>query len=188
MRIGAGWMALALVLAVPLAAGAARRSARDNELARFAAEYAPYDTVGTGVITGFGSAAAQPGLGINLAGRTVLLRPVTTWSRQWWDDWLHDSGSSMPKDPFANAHARLVTADSTGRFRFEGLPAGDYYVTARALWNWGGDVSIFLFGREVRLAPGEHANVALELKRRDETFGEQADTMSRGGLPDQVIR
>ena len=38
-------------------------------------------------------------------------------------------------DPRYKAASRTVTCDSLGNFRFDRLPDGDYYVTARVVWG-----------------------------------------------------
>lgn len=68
-------------------------------------------------------------------------------------------------DPIYQATSRTVTCDSLGNFRFDHLPDGDYYVTAKVVWgipnryftSWQGGYLM----RRIHLAGGETQRVVL---------------------------
>ncbi len=91
-------------------------------------EFAPYAREGTGVIEG----RAWLWLGKDeirkAAGHTVILKPVTTYTTEWIERGVKRGVNLGPPDPRAVAFVRKVKADREGRFRFDRLPPGSYYV------------------------------------------------------------
>lgn len=102
---------------------------------------------------------------VKAAGRTVTLDPATeTTGRNWWwqagRKWA--SRHVAPNSPTARQLRRTTVADADGKFSFDGLPAGNYYVRTEITWEvpyhgiQGG-----LVGKLVTVAPGERTNVIL---------------------------
>ena len=92
-------------------------------------EFAPYAREGTGVIEGkawlwLGKDQIQ-----KAAGHVVILKPVTTYTTEWIERGVKKGINLASPDPRAKAFVRTVRADKEGRFRFEGLPPGSYYIT-----------------------------------------------------------
>ena len=129
------------------------------------AEYLPYSAAGSNVLTGQAFLTQKGGGVVKAAGRTVPLDPATeTTGRNWWwqagRKWA--TRHVAPNSPTARQLRRTTVADADGKFSFEGLPAGNYYVRTEITWEvpyhgiQGG-----LVGKLVAVAPGERTNVIL---------------------------
>ncbi|HEX3236343.1 MAG TPA: carboxypeptidase-like regulatory domain-containing protein [Gemmatimonadales bacterium] len=151
--------ALGPFLLVALAGCAANAPPPAPRQAAFdATEYAPYARRGTGEIAGqvlfqIESDQVRPG-----RGKIVILAPVTSYSTEWWVEEVVGGRSLEPVDPRAAPFHLMTTADRQGRFRFENLPAGDYYLA-----SWSGHSSADQrVGERIRLAEGEQRQVLLD--------------------------
>ena len=120
-------------------------------------EYAPYARSGTARITGqilfrTETDEVKPG-----AGKKVILSPVTSYSTEWWVQEVVGGQRLQPADARAIPFQRDATADRQGRFRFEGLPPGEYYLA-----SWAGKSSADQrVGDRIRLRDGEQLDLAL---------------------------
>lgn len=93
---------------------------------------------GTGVIAGQGVLRAQGGILMLATGETVTLVPKTPFT----DDIVaatrtegfFDRFDNAKKPPAYEKYRRVVIADDQGYFRFENLPAGEWYIVTRVLW------------------------------------------------------
>jgi hypothetical protein len=136
------------------------------------AEYTPYMGEGTASISGQAFLKTRGGDVKYGAGEAVVLQPVTTYSKEWWTVSIESGKRMSEPDPRAAAATRSVTADGEGRFKFEKLPAGEYYIACSVSWQYvtgrrnayrattGGMV-----GAQVRVGPAEHRDVILKLVR-----------------------
>jgi hypothetical protein len=153
---------LALFAAVACSAKAKHREALLNE-----AEYLPYRERGTGSISGQAYLKTAAGVMKTAHSDRVMLTPVTTFSTDYFDRVvLHGEDASAEKD--SREVWWVTVADGEGRFRFDALPAGEYYVTCKivamvpARWFWGDPhPSETVAWAKVKLAPGEHAEVVV---------------------------
>lgn len=100
------------------------------------------------------------------AGETIRLIPATTYSRarmnRLYGGKKFVAALSIPKvsaDPEYAKHTRTSVADPQGRFTFENVAAGAYFVTAQAIWKERGKYlpsggvmyqSVTVSGREER--------------------------------------
>jgi hypothetical protein len=104
------------------------------------AEYGPYLKTGTSTISGQAFLRQQNGVVITGAGRIVTLDPATSIGNEWWSKtaqvWVHRT-LTPPSSGFVGAR-RTTTADADGRFKFQDLPAGQYYVRTEVTWEPGG--------------------------------------------------
>ncbi len=100
------------------------------------AEYAPFSRVGTGVIEGQAFLKTKGGDVKLAAGEPVYLNPVTTYSTEFFETYVIGYRDVEPSDPRAGDFSRTVVGDGEGRFRFEGLPAGDYYLHCAIHWYY----------------------------------------------------
>lgn len=143
-----------------------------------ASEYAPYDSAGSGEITGTGSASAGRNGSRTIALRTVVLTPVTSWSRLWWERWVLRGDPAGEGEPRAERYLREAVADSSGRFRFEHLPAGEYYLRGTILFETGdfgrngSPVLRVVLGKQVVLGAGQRLAIVLD-SLRVEPYGSQ---------------
>ena len=130
-------------------------------------EFAPYGREGTGVIEG----KAWLWLGVNqiqkASGREVILQPVTTYTTEWIERGVKHGITLAPPDPRAKAFIRKVKADREGRFRFDKLPPGSYYVVCPVNYlgfdcDLGIDMKkVMWVFKKVDLGPGEVKKVYL---------------------------
>jgi len=59
----------------------------------------------------------------------LLLNPVTSYSRQWYQE-SHLGGYKLSKvDERLHAYLQVTYSDNSGNFNFFGVPTGDYYLT-----------------------------------------------------------
>ena len=164
-------LAFAVASAVLFSSHAAHAHTRsDGSGEKDVASTPPADTTGTGRIAGDGSCAFAPGVTRTIALQTVVLRPVTTWSRRWWDHWaLHGQALVSGRPGALDVRGcREVAADSSGRFHFDDLPEGQYFLQSTLFWvegsgNYGTRTHFGIVGDQVTLGPGEHATVSLHL-------------------------
>lgn len=76
------------------------------------------------------------------AGEVVRLIPVTSYAQARLDYYFHGAkfapASSIAKndpDPDYLAHTRATKTGSTGRFAFENVPPGRYYLSTQVIWQ-----------------------------------------------------
>ena len=99
-------------------------------------EYAPYKKAGTGSISGQAFAKTNRGDVKYGAGNTVFLTPETKYSAEWYAyGVVLRNKFAEPGVPEAGAFTRETLGDGFGHFRFEELPAGDYYVFCEIKWR-----------------------------------------------------
>jgi len=101
-------------------------------------EYLALPKMGTGTATIRGQAFLKTRSGDvkYAAGTEIFLMPVTSYSNQWYYD------SYLPSKPMAKYDSRYRTyigitiGDGEGRFEFLKVPAGDYYLSAKIIWEY----------------------------------------------------
>ncbi|WP_428309263.1 hypothetical protein [Hydrocarboniphaga sp.] len=99
------------------------------------AEYLALPRIGTGVISGQGFLRTRGGDVKTAAGSDVLLNPVTSYSLQWYEDAYQRNVLLEAYDPRLEPYLRKTIADADGRFTFDGVPAGEYFVVTRIIWE-----------------------------------------------------
>lgn len=122
---------------------------------------------GTGIITGHAFRTKPSGAVVNAAGQVVTLVPATGFARERFAN-LYGGSKYVPHhayplpdevDPAYAEYTRTTKAESNGRFVFENVPPGSYFVTTQVLWGdeyafsrEGGMVydSVTLTGKETR--------------------------------------
>ncbi len=119
-------------------------------------EYEPYGELGTGAIEGHAFLWDDDGHLVYGAGRLIFMNPVTTYSTEWWERNVMCRVELEPTKDQRGRHYHWITiADGFGQFRFEGLPAGEYYMGSRVI-----EGEQFAYAK-VTLAEGEMAKVLL---------------------------
>lgn len=135
------------------------------------AEVEPYLGEGTASLIGQGVMFDDTGDRQFASGRMVYLLPVTDYNREliaaaW-------AGRPFaPVDPRNRDGVRMAVANPGGRFRFEKLPAGDYFVVTWVRWSqeqnrsrpkgesrirWTSEGG--MVGAQVHLEEGQQANI-----------------------------
>jgi hypothetical protein len=98
-------------------------------------EYAPFKAEGTATVSGQAFLKTRGGDVKYAAGNPVYLIPSTEYTRQL----TSAQTAAGPRDLIVRLDARMnyrqTTADGEGRFSFEALPAGDYFVLTYAIWE-----------------------------------------------------
>lgn len=125
--------------AAALCAGCAN-SQPQPRLAKYdPAEYAPYERDGTGSVVGQAFLVTKGGDVKLGAGRPVSLHPVTSVSTETHEreviGYVPLQWNYEPDTLKAIYYAyRRTTADGDGRFRYDNLPAGEYYIWCSINW------------------------------------------------------
>lgn len=99
------------------------------------AEYEPFDRPGTGVVEGQAFLRTMAGTVRTGAGLEVVLNPVTSASTEVYERSVKQYVDLEPGDERASRFTRRTLADADGRFRFEGLPTGEYYIWCAINWH-----------------------------------------------------
>jgi len=61
----------------------------------------------------------------------LYLNPVTSYSRQWYEESYLNGNKMTPPDKRLFNYLRFTISDSSGNFSFFGVPAGSYYLGAK---------------------------------------------------------
>jgi hypothetical protein len=119
-------------------------------------EYESYGELGTGAIEGQAFLWDDDGHLVYGAGKVIFMNPVTTYSTEWWErNVICRVELELSKDKRGLYYHWITVADGFGQFRFEGLPAGDYYLGSRVI-----EGEQFAYAK-VTLAEGEAAKIIL---------------------------
>lgn len=130
------------------------------------AEYAPY--VGEGTVSIYGDAFLKTRGGDvkKGAGNEVFLNPVTSYSTEWFERTIIGGQPLEAADPRALKYHRKTRADGDGKFEFEKLPPGEYYLACFISWEIPGPYGSaqstggWVYAK-VKLVPGERKKVVL---------------------------
>ncbi|WP_211826751.1 carboxypeptidase regulatory-like domain-containing protein [Kistimonas asteriae] len=99
------------------------------------AEYQLLSKEGTAQVTGQAFLKTRGGDVKKAAGNEVMLNPVTAYSNQWYQiAYIQNTPLSEP-DPQYNNYIITTTADADGKFAFNNVPAGEYYLTTQVFWE-----------------------------------------------------
>ena len=97
------------------------------------AGYAPFNQDGTGVIDGQAFLKTRDGTVMYGADCPVYVDPVTSYSMEWWNMTVLQGVPLQPAD--SRSKRWEARADADGKFRFDGLPPGEYYVACPITWE-----------------------------------------------------
>lgn len=136
-------------------------------------EYAPYAGRGTSTIEGQAFLRTRAGDIKYAAGSEVDLTPVTKYSTAWWYQEVVGGKPVHPdaKDYRAGMYNKHTRADSEGRFTFDGLRPGEYFISTKLTWEYldpmglppGGSGA--MLGARVRVDDAQRTKVVLESVR-----------------------
>ena len=135
MRIGLG-----IVLALALSGCVGRKPAT----VAFSVEEAAFiRKTGTTVITGHAFRTKPSGVVVNAAGQLVRLVPATAYARERFANFYgtrkfvphRDYPRDDNPDPAYGDYTRTTKAEANGRFVFEKVAPGDYFVTTQVIWG-----------------------------------------------------
>ncbi len=138
MRIG---FVAAVALASAVMAGCVER--KPATVAFSTEEAAFIKKPGTGVITGHAFRTKPSGVVVNAAGEVVRLIPATAFARERFAN-LYGKRKYIPHsayprdddvDPAYGEYTRTTKAASNGRFAFEKVAPGGYFLTTQVIWG-----------------------------------------------------
>lgn len=131
-------------------------------------EYAPYGDSGSSVITGQAFLKTRGGDVKFGAACMVYLNPVTTYSTEWFTYGIIKEMSLSKADPRTDKYHWETMADGFGYFEFKNLPAGEYYLACRILWEVPGKYNLETTGGYAyaitKVKPGETVKVVVTRK------------------------
>lgn len=110
---------------------------------------------GTGVITGHAFRTKPSGVVVNGAGEVVRLLPATAYTRERFRNLYgtrkYVAHRAYPRDdnpdPAYAEYTRTTKAEANGRFVFENVAPGEYFVTTQVIW--GDEDALFREGGSV---------------------------------------
>lgn len=101
-----------------------------------AAEYEALPKTGTGVVRGQVFLKTRGGDVKKGAGATVILSPSTSLSEEAYQlAYLQNRRPARPFSPEIQKYWKRATADADGRFQFEGVAPGRYFVSSELVWE-----------------------------------------------------
>jgi len=126
-------------------------------------EYTSYGGFGTGIISGEVFLTTQGSDVKKAAGNKVFLNPVTTYSTEWFERQIIGGQHLKEPDPRTFPYHHETVVDSDGKFAFENLPLGAYYLACELSWEGPGQKSVTVGWAyaKVHLKAGEHKKVVL---------------------------
>ena len=124
-------------------------------------EYAKYKLPGTATITGQAFMKNMGGDVKYAAGNEVALNPVTSISTQWYKAFYLGGQTLSETDSRYIAAIRFTTADGEGRFRFDNIPEGEYYITTNVTWYVGNSKEGGWISKRVTIEDGQAYDIIL---------------------------
>ena len=97
-------------------------------------EYADRPSSGTAVVIGQAFIKAADGKVYYPKNEQARLNPVTSYSKQWYEVNYLARQNIADADPRYLSYVYKADFDQEGRFKFQNLPAGDYYISAPIFW------------------------------------------------------
>lgn len=134
-----------------------------------AAAFVPYAQTGTAEITGQAFLKTMSGDVKLGAGCTINLFPATTYMKEvisMKEQGIAPTNHTPENVAILMKHARQTVADAEGRFKFSGLPAGEYSLETTIEWqyvNAGAFMSTTggLVRKMITVADGDRLNIVL---------------------------
>lgn len=124
-------------------------------------EYALYARDGTATIYGDAFLKTRGGDVKKGAGCAVHLNPVTTYSTEWYERGILGNQLLEPADQKAVPYHKQTIADGDGKFEFDKLSAGEYYLACLITWEIPG-----LYGSTESTGGWAHAKVKVGSNER----------------------
>ena len=159
-RRGTRMVTASLCIALAVVLGCTHHHTKKEEINE--REYAPYRERGSARITGQVTMTTSAGTTLVGSACQVRLTPVTDDSTRYIQDVVLKGGTTPWKED-ADAVWWVTAADEEGRFAFEEVPAGSYYLTCPVAWRDPVDGSAkqrILWG-ETTVAGSDTANVSV---------------------------
>ena len=124
-------------------------------------EYNTLEKEGGGIVTGRAFIKTRNGDVKTLAGETVRLRRKGIYSDQWLEIASNRKVHTAAYDYRLEDYVFMTKADTDGRFTFEDVPAGEYYLTTKITWFTPDDIAIGSFRKDITVENGKTLDVVL---------------------------
>ena len=130
-------------------------------------DFQPYESPGTAVIHGHAFARSDTGVKHGAAGVRICLVPLTAYTEE--RAKIMESGKEpSPEDPRLTKYIKTTVGDWGGDYQFEGLPAGNYLLYCKIVWERqyaqsmkrDGSGNFYVLAR-AQVSKGEHKSVVL---------------------------
>lgn len=131
-RRGTRMVTASLCIALAVVLGCTHHHTKKEEINE--REYAPYRERGSARITGQVTMTTSAGVALVGSACQVRLTPVTDDSTRYIQDVVLKGGTTPWKED-ADAVWWVTAADEEGRFAFEEVPTGSYYLTCPVAWR-----------------------------------------------------
>lgn len=131
-RRGTRMVTASLCIALAVVLGCTHHHTKKEEINE--REYAPYRERGSARITGQVTMTTSAGTTLVGSACQVRLTPVTDDSTRYIQDVVLKGGTTPWKED-ADAVWWVTAADEDGRFAFEEVPTGSYYLTCPVAWR-----------------------------------------------------
>ena len=131
-RRGTRMVTASLCIALAVVLGCTHHHTKKEEINE--REYAPYRERGSAVVTGQVTMTTSAGTTLVGSACQVRLTPVTDDSTRYIQDVVLKGGTTPWKED-ADAVWWVTAADEEGRFAFEEVPTGSYYLTCPVAWR-----------------------------------------------------
>ena len=156
-------MRLLILLIAGLVSTSCASSLVERQAQFLESEYAPYVGEGTARICGVAYIKTQKGEFKYGAGNETYLNPVTSYSTEWYTESVISGRNLTKANPKVLAYNRATRADSDGRFCFENIPSGDYYLNCPVVWRNGPNSTLTggMAYAQVTVKDGETVNAVL---------------------------
>jgi len=134
-------------------------------------EYVHFKKAGTAKATGQAFLRTSSGDVKYAAGSKVFLIPVTSISNQWYYQWYLVENHINPEKIIAKADTRHLAiirtkqANGNGRFTFENIPAGEYFIITRIVWKVDQNTVGGYVCNRVSIEDGESHNFVITRRR-----------------------
>jgi hypothetical protein len=163
------WITWVVLLIMPLLIFCCSYSPRKDSAKFQPGEYKPYESPGTASISGQAVVTLEPFVTtIPAKACRIFLHPVTTYSKGWFERiFLGEDDHKLPpyEDQLDSKYTKTCVTDNFGRFKFEWLPPGEYYLFTVISW----DEKILVFNKKahkplwtiVKVSEGENKETIL---------------------------
>jgi len=124
---------------------------------------APYQKKGSGSISGVVKIDTTAGTFVAGEGTQILLTPATRYALGRFQEYVVDKNELPPNQRGAEL-VWFTRVDAAGRFRFQGLPPGEYLLASPLTWSPSGnsaDARREITYAHLQLGPNEEAEVTV---------------------------
>ena len=111
------------------------------------------------------------------AGCDILLSPITSYSQQWYNESYLLNKPIEDPDPQLYEYTYKTLGDAEGRFAFNNIPEGNYYLITTIIWytatgfNYSLEPQGGTIAEKIYLKENENLNIVFTHKNKNENIG-----------------